>query len=213
MTPTAKQHGFTLVELMLSIAFIGFIILFTVLATLQVMQTYNKGLAVKEINQTARTVVDDIARVAQTVSYTNVNLAPMSEAPPQNRICLGNVAYVWNVADQTINTYSGPGTPRVTFARVEDPSVCVKTGAVYPNIDPTKATILLSDRVWVQKVALTKSVSTDLVTIELQLSTADNPSDPALETIAGAVRCKGSSTGQYCATATLSTTAAMRGGQ
>lgn len=210
MIPIAKQQGFTLVELMLAISFIGFIVLFTVLATLQVMQTYNKGLSVKEINQTARTVMDDIARVSRTVTYTTLNTSPMTEPTPQNRVCFGNVAYVWNLTNQTLNRYSGPGTPAVTFARVNDPSVCTKIAGTYPNIDPTKATILLSDRVWVQRLAITKSLATGLVTIDMQLSTADNSSDPALETVAGVVRCKGSRSGQYCATATLSTTSAMR---
>lgn len=212
MIRIGRQGGFTLVELMLAIAFIGFVILFTVLAILQVMQTYNKGLSIKEINQTARTVVDDMARVSQTVTYNKLDLAPLAEATPQNRACFGNVAYVWNLTDQTINRFSGPGTPRVTLARVDDASVCVKSAGVYPNIDPAKATVLLDDRVWVQRIVLTKSAATDLVTIDVQLSTADNPSDPALETVAGVIKCKGTRAGQYCATATLSTTAALKGG-
>lgn len=214
-TQHIKQSGFTLVELMLAIAFIGFLVLFTVLASLQVLRTYNKGLAVKEINQTARTIVDEISRSIRSSTYTSIDITPNTAAPTQSRICIGGVSYIWNIANQTINKFSGVGTPPVTFVRVNDAggAMCSQVAGAYPNVDPTQATPLLSNRVWVQALTLTKNNITGLAVISLQLSTTDDPLSPTLESIPGGVRCKGDSGDQFCAVATLTTTVAMRGNE
>lgn len=53
---TGKKHneGFTLIELMLAMAFISFLLLFMVAAILQVTRLYVKGSAIRQINQTGR---------------------------------------------------------------------------------------------------------------------------------------------------------------
>lgn len=211
-THLTKQNGFTLVELMLAIAFIGFLILFTVIASLQVMRTYNKGLAVKEINQTARTIVDEMGRAIRASTYTAINITPNTAVPTQSRVCIAGVSYVWNIAGQSVNKFSSSGTPAVTFVRVNDAAgaLCSPSGGVYPNVDPAQAAPLLSNRVWVQNLTITKNSTTGLATISLQLSTTDDPTSPVLETIPGGVRCKGTAGDQFCAVATLSTTVTMR---
>lgn len=211
---TNKQSGFTLVELTLSVAFIGFIVLFTVIATLQVMRTYNKGLAVKEINQTSRTIVEELSRAIKSSTFNTVNTAPNDETPSKSRICVGGTSYVWNVADANVNKYSSTANPAVTFVRVEDPggSLCGHSSGVYPNVDEDRATQLLTNRVWVQSLIVTKDSVTNLATISLQLSTSDDPASPLLEVLpGGGVRCKGQAGDQFCAVATLTTTVAMRG--
>lgn len=213
-TKNKRQAGFTLVELTLAIAFIGFLVLFTVLATLQVMRTYNKGLAVKEINQTSRTIVDEMARAVRVADFTSVNTTPNDEAPTHSRVCMGGISYVWNIADQTINKFSSPGNPPVTFVRVNDPSssLCAKVAGVYPNVDRAQATELLTTRVWVQRLRVTKDVATGIANITIQLSTTDDPSSPTLETMPdGSVRCKGAVGDEFCAAVTLSMAVAMRG--
>jgi hypothetical protein len=211
---TNKQSGFTLVELTLSVAFIGFLVLFTVVATLQVMRTYNKGLAVKEINQTSRTIVEELSRAIKSSTFTTVNTTPNDETPSKSRICVGGVSYVWNLAGANLNKYASTGNPAVTFVRVEDPggSLCSQSSGFYPNVDESKATKLLSGRVWVQSLKVTKNSTTNLATITMQLSTSDDPSSPLLESLPdGGVRCKGQAGDQFCAVATLTTTVAMRG--
>lgn len=213
---TRQSRGFTLVELTLAIAFIGFLVLFTVIATIQVMRTYDKGLAVKEINQTARTVMAEMARTVGAASFTTIDTTPNDESPTQSRICAGGVSYVWNIADQSVNRFSGPGNPRVTFVRVNDSggSLCSKVAGSYPDVNPAQATRLLSNRVWVQQVSLTKDSATGLAAISVQLSTTDDPTSPALEPAPppiGGVRCKGGANDRFCAVATLSTTVAIKG--
>ena len=101
MTHRANKQGFTLVELMLAIAFIGFIILFTVLAVMQVMRTYNKGITLKEINQTARVTVEDMGRVIRSSSTID------NSGEADGRLCTGGVSYVWNIQGSSVNSLSG----------------------------------------------------------------------------------------------------------
>ncbi|HSE29002.1 MAG TPA: type II secretion system protein [Candidatus Saccharimonadales bacterium] len=218
MTRHGKQSGFTLVELMLAIAFIGFIILFTVLAVVQVMRTYNKGLTVKEINQTARNSVDDMARAAR--SSSNV----VTTAIPAGRVCFGSVSYVWNYQGATTNKYDSVGNPSVTMARVNDPgnAMCAASSGVYPNVPAANATSLLTDRVWVQMLSVVPNTNTDLVTITMQLSTKEDVTNPTLldpfpaappdpNNPATWVRCTGVGGSEFCATSTFSTTVSMGG--
>ncbi len=206
-----KQSGFTLVELTLAIAFIAFLVMFTVMATLQVLKTYNKGLAVKEINQSARTIVEEISRNVRTGTTASIITGLTAT---QYRTCINGTSYIWNVAGGNLNKYSSTGNPAVTFVRANDSgqSLCAQSGGVYPNVDPANATQLLSNRVWVQSLTIVENSTTDLATITLQLSTADDPLSPLLEADpSGGVRCKGQAGDQFCAVGTLTTTIAMRG--
>jgi type II secretory pathway pseudopilin PulG len=210
-----KQSGFTLVELMLAIAFIGFIILFTVLAVLQVMETYNKGLTVKEINQTARQTVEDMSRVAR--SSTNV----ITSAIPNGRLCFGGVSYVWNYQGNTTNKFDTTGRPAVTMVRVNDPgnSMCA---AVAEDVPVDNSTSLLTNRVWVQMLNVSVNTNNDLATITMQLSTKEDVTNPTLQDpFPGVdpvptdpttwVRCTGVGGAEFCAVATFSTTVAIGG--
>lgn len=213
-----KQQGFTLVELMLAIAFVAFIILFTVLAVMQVMRTYNKGIAVKEINQTARVTVEDMSRVIRGSSSI------VTSALSNGRVCLGGISYVWNTQGGSANKYDSAGNPSVTLARVDDSggAMCVLVGASYPNVPAAKATSLLSDRAWVQILDITVNTPNNLATITLQLSTPEDSASPAIEDPFPAapsnpsdpatwVRCKGTPGAEFCAVATFTTTVALRG--
>ncbi len=216
MTQTnhTKQQGFTLVELTLAIAFIAFLVLFTVTATLQVMRTYNKGLAVKEINQTARTIVEELARGVRSSTLTSINTSPNDAIPSQSRMCIGGVSYVWNIAGGNLNKFSSTGNPPVTFVRVNDSggALCSNTSGTYANVNQAQATQLLSNRVWVQQLKIEKNIAAGMATITLQLSTTNDPLSPILEAVTGGgVRCKGQAGDQFCAVATLTTTIAIRG--
>lgn len=212
-----NNQGFTLVELMLALAFVGFIILFTVFAVMQVMRTYNKGLTVKEINQTARTVVEDMARTTRSSSTITTS------AIADGRVCLGSVSYVWNQQGTSTNKYDSAGNPPVTLVRVDDPggAMCVLVGAAYPNVPSAKATSLLSGRVWIQMLVLSVNTTNRLATITLQLSTPEDVTSPMLEDPFPApsdpsdpatwVRCKGVAGAEFCAVATYTTTVALKG--
>lgn len=204
---------------MLALAFVGFVMIFAITTIIQVMSTYNKGLAVKEINQTARAITEDMSRIIRSTSRYSVVTAPLTDpGGSKARVCFGGVSYVWNFTNSAANTYTD--NSRVTFARVEDPgsSLCVASAGVYPQIDRTKATELITDRVWVHQLTVTPQAGGGFYQVFMQLSTADDVAEPALSYDSAnpdpiqRVKCKGGSGGQFCSVANFTTTVDARGG-
>ena len=106
-----QQHkdssGFTLVELMLSMAFVGILLVVIAMTTMHIMGTYTKGITVKEVNQAGRAISEDIQRTIATTSPFSVSPAktgdPSDEAdvkyvvqPGGGRLCTGAYTYAWN---------------------------------------------------------------------------------------------------------------------
>jgi prepilin-type N-terminal cleavage/methylation domain-containing protein len=197
------QRGFTLVELMLALAFVGFVMIFVVLATLEVMGNYNKGVAIKQINQTARTVVEDMGRLVRLANAQAI-IVP---AASTGRVCFGGVSYVWNIRGGTTNKYNN-GTI-VGFARVDDASgaMCTLSGGRYPRVPIGRATEIVTSDVWVQALTVSVASNQQLVSISLTLSTSgtNQPTGPGST-------CVGGKVGEYCAVATFSTTVNTRNG-
>lgn len=200
---TSGSAGFTLVELLLAMAFVGFVLLFIVFAMFQVMGNYNKGIAIKNINQTARSIAEEMSRFVRSTNAEAINVNEVS----RGRLCLGGVSYVWNVTSSTTNRYTS-GSP-VTMVRVEDPAgtLCLPAGGPYPNIDPARATTLVSGQIWVQNVQMTISSNQKLADLTIQLSTSGTnaPTGPG-------GTCEGGRTGEFCAVASFSTTVSTRNG-
>jgi len=220
MTQRVNQTGFTLVEMLFALAFMAFLLIFATTTVIQIMQTYNKGLAVKEINQTARSTTEDMTRIIKASNPSAIVTSPLTNSPSTSkaRVCFGSISYVWNFTNATLNKYTD-GT-RINFARVNDPgsSLCTLTAGNYPNVDKTQATELLSSNVWVQQLTVTPTVNNTFYDVFIQLSTVDDPTSPAL-TYSWAnpipeqrVVCQGGNIGQYCAVANFSTSANARGG-
>lgn len=109
-----KQAGFTIIELLLAMAFIAFMILFVVLAIIQSTKLYSKGLAISQINQTGQQVMVDVNR---SIRYSTPMTAP-------NRLCLGGVSYLWNTDAElnpgpAVNTFSD-STSELRLVSVSD---------------------------------------------------------------------------------------------
>lgn len=114
-----SQAGFTIIELMLSLAFLSVLLLFVLSATVQVMRSYNKGLTTKQMNQTGRTITEEMSRTARTAWAESV-----VDESANGRLCVGGVSYVWNEPDVvgdtpiTTNTFIGGGA--VDIVRIDD---------------------------------------------------------------------------------------------
>lgn len=207
-TNKSAEQGFTLVELMLAMAFVSFLLLFIIVATVQVIANYNKGTVIKQINQTARDVVEEMGRLVRASDASAINTSALSAG----RVCFGGVSYVWNVRG-SVNNNQYTDNSLVTLAKVDDPSgsLCASGAGGYPKVDPTKATSLLtSGQVWVQDLQVAVSSNLELVDISLRLSTAGN-NQPTGTSPNGYV-CLGGSDGDYCAVAAFNTTVSTREG-
>ena len=112
-----KEGGFTLVELTLSMGFVGSLLIIITLTTMQFMSIYNKGLTIKEVNNVSRVVVRDMQQSvagvnAFLVSYNAVggeseharSLVDARDKQQQyyedpangGRLCTGSYSYAWN---------------------------------------------------------------------------------------------------------------------
>lgn len=159
---TAK--GFTLIELMLAMAFVSVLLLAIAMTIIQVGNIYSKGMALKDINQSARAINEDLRRTIAAAG--SISLDEESYAIQKNsndvalsgRLCLGSYSYVWNTIDayeqgaDSIKNSPTDSTP-ITLVRVPDPSrvYCAKTTAgalvVRDSLrieESTKATNLLA---------------------------------------------------------------------
>ncbi len=154
MNQSTRNSGFTLIELMLSMTFVSVLLLTIALTIIQMSTTYNRGMTMKEVNQTARDISDDLRRtvggssvfeVAANGNNTNSYVvAKRGDKAVGGRLCTGTYSYIWNTAFGIEQNY----TPEITKI-VDTPTAvglykvpdtdkryCAVVGAnmAYPNI-------------------------------------------------------------------------------
>lgn len=109
MNQRGNTRGFTLIELMLSMTFISVLLLTIALTIIQMSTIYNQGMTLKEVNQAARDVADDLSRTVRGTGVFNVGTGSADTpdyvaarfggtTPTGGRLCTGSVSYVWNYA-------------------------------------------------------------------------------------------------------------------
>ncbi len=144
MNHAHKNAGFTLIELMLAMAFLSVLLISIALLLIQIGTIYNKGMVIKEINQTGRAVSDDLRRTAGAAESITLD-ADYVVTTAGGRLCLGTYSYIWNTAnalknnDVNVTTYSTETTKQLRLVKVVDKVklYCAKTPAnalVYKQI-------------------------------------------------------------------------------
>lgn len=137
----SRQRGFTIIELMLSMSFVSMLFLGVALVTIQVGNTYNRGLTMKAVNQAGRNVSDALRRDIAAAEHAQVLFIPQTTAGARdlNRLCLGNYTYVWNYGRAIYNrdavNYAGSAEP-IILARINDAggTYCKATGGAFPIV-------------------------------------------------------------------------------
>ena len=167
MTQRYRQYGFTLVELMLAMAFVSVLLLAIATIAIQAGKLYNRGLTLKSINQSGREISDSLRRDFLQANAGKISgnassavvMVQAGGADRSGRLCLGDYSYVWNVPKVVsgevkagagiITEVGGPHSGRpINFARVIDPDgmLCQKnetTGAYMSTVATDKVTHLL----------------------------------------------------------------------
>jgi type II secretory pathway pseudopilin PulG len=162
-----REQGFTLVELTMSLTFIAFIILFLVSTMLSILQTYNKGIWLNQINQAGRQINSDISN---QVRFTK-NRITIKDA--KQRMCVGNVTYIWNKSGSSLNKYNGEtGETKLRLVRILDSTnkYCNDTGLM-PNRNAADVNTLLSPGVIIQEFTVNYAESTGLLRVQAVFST------------------------------------------
>lgn len=115
------SNGFTLIELMLSMAFVSVLLVTIAMTVMQMATIYNRGITLKEVNQAARDISDDMRRSVQAAAIFTVNadgsdsvnlVQTRSSVVGSNvvmtgRLCLGKYSYIWNTASAIESGFSG----------------------------------------------------------------------------------------------------------
>ncbi|MDR2063877.1 MAG: type II secretion system GspH family protein [Candidatus Nomurabacteria bacterium] len=121
------KKGFTLIELMLAMLYVALLLVTIATLIMHVMDSYKKGMAIKEVNINARSIIDDITQTVANAPPIGSLINDAGEAtykPPEegntvgqtsyyremrtsvnNRIdggilCTGNYSYIWKHADR-----------------------------------------------------------------------------------------------------------------
>ena len=167
MTQRYRRYGFTLIELMLAMAFVSVLLLAIATIAIQAGKLYNRGLTLKSINQSGREISDSLRRDFLQANAGKISgnansavvMVQAGGADRSGRLCLGDYSYVWNVPKVVsgevksgagiITEVGGPYSGRpINFARVIDPDgmLCQKnetTGAYMSTVATDKVTHLL----------------------------------------------------------------------
>lgn len=127
----ANSRGFTIVELTLAIAFVGVLLIAVVTTAVGLGRTYQKGITLRDVNQTGREISDVMRRdlAAASPKELKVQLLPNASNPETARICTGSVSYLINFArhlnsgsGQVIKASNQPSAPTAKLMRVLDSS-------------------------------------------------------------------------------------------
>jgi hypothetical protein len=159
-----QTAGFTIVELMIAMAFISVLLLAIAMVVMQIGAIYNKGTTMKSVNQSGRAIVDDMKR---TIGSSKLDISTDYRVHDHNdgsrptidldsgRLCTGTYSYIWNIGthvdpahpESQFNKYSGDASDKLLrLVKVLDSGRQYCKGDAKAAIDPTNAVELLSDR-------------------------------------------------------------------
>lgn len=236
MKYSKSPAGFTLIELLLAMTFLSAILLFSTLVFVQALATYNKGVTIKQINETGRAITTDLSRSANGAEQIIIS----GQAVPQF-LCVGQTAYMWNVATnpQAQRIQFGDGTP-ISMVRTKEgvdarkTTYCSDMGGSTRVVNEADFESLIGTQAQVLEIEVTpraledtdiSSANVPLVRLELTVGTTSedgaltpervveplNPDDPYGETVKY-WRCPADSIGNFCAAGTYSTTIYLASG-
>lgn len=146
MNRKARAQGFTIIELMLAMAFVSFLLLAIAMTIIQIGNIYNRGLTLKEVNQAGRSIADELQRNISSGSSFKIDLGTGNRYQQEyagiqssyvvqingsdeygGRLCLGQYSYIWNYGKyiasgySELNKYSG-SNKTIRFVKVYDPN-------------------------------------------------------------------------------------------
>lgn len=200
------KTGFTIVELMLAMAFVSALLVAIAMTVIQIGNIYNKGVTFKGVNQAGVLITNDIKQTISNakpfnVSGSNSNFVSSAWG---GRLCTGQYSYIWNYGakmnDGNRNKYSS-GINEINFVKIFDSSnsYCANTSL---KVDPGAAVELINknqNKLATNNLAMhyfnitSSSSANDNLTgqrlYRVQLTIGTNDQD-ALTGISGATACR-----------------------
>lgn len=210
---TQTQAGFTLVELLLAMAFFGSVLMLATMLLMQVLNIYNKGMVVKQMNQVGRTLMEDMARVGN--SGKKVTLGSVSGKV--SCITIDDVTYIWNRASEGIededgyaetSLYKDSSTKPINFVKISKAGTdCDTIKTETPDtLQTNDLSPVVGGTVRVYDMTVEKLADTNLVRVAMTLGTYDAPkSEYNLYKNGSNWECRPTGVGNFCAKANFET--------
>jgi prepilin-type N-terminal cleavage/methylation domain-containing protein len=218
-----SQQGFTLIELILVLAFLGSLMLLASASMIQAINIYNKGIAIKQINQAGRSLIEDINRLSSAGS--EIDIIDNGKAGCL-RIGFTNEdsrVFLWNSTEAgkgTTTPAAGAATWKIggedislvqSTQEADTSNYCILPGDTTPDLLAADMSQVLTPQVRVLSVDITEPAGGDptlkkiafwIGTGTLQgVQTVLFDPDPA----ARSWSCPGGSLGEYCAVSKFET--------
>ncbi len=226
-----QQDGFTLTELSLSMTMLAIMLIILLLSILAITSTYNKGLTLKRVNQSGRTVGEDIQKNLRTFKGSGLQIVTKTAGSISvvTRLCNGETSYIWSVYGKdgnAIEKFSNNET--ITFVKVEDSGagMCLTPSGTptppLPDPDKAVASSLLDDGLVIREPSnIVISTDGSLVNFQYTIATRDSTlgdeviGDDNIEyDVTGqSPVCNGGKEGEFCALNTFIVTSYVKGVQ
>jgi type II secretory pathway pseudopilin PulG len=140
------KKGFTIIETLLAMTGVALMMIAIAVLVMNIGRIYNKGITIKNVNETARSVLDDLNR-SISASPAIVGTDPVAHfLPNERRFCTGLVSYVWNEWSAETNNWHGHINRLGGTTISHTPARLVKvrdTNRDYCRTNPTNANQLL----------------------------------------------------------------------
>ena len=120
MAKNTNKRAFTLVELMLAVAFLGTLLLSIAMLTMQLINIYTKGATMRAVNSTGSAIMRDIRTTITSSESRPANLdvsrdeyfyrdnKDNASESKYGAFCTGSYTYIWNYRDAMIQYRSNP---------------------------------------------------------------------------------------------------------
>ena len=119
ISKSKKNAGFTLVELLIAVAFFSFILLFISAGFIALNRQFVKGRTARTVQNDARFVIEDITRSLRASRYGQLKIA--DDVAIDTTMCFGSSQYTWTTLsnfDTDDKRYADSGE-RIRLARSE----------------------------------------------------------------------------------------------
>ena len=209
-----KQHGFTIIELLIATLVVSMILLLCVYGLAQVSRFFTKGVTTATTQTVARSVLEDITGRIQVEQ--NLVLGPITSVPNKVIHCIGINRYSYSFTSDDELTSSVPLTSGTRMLIREDlTSVPVTESECSGNsVVANSVTQLLKENMRIVDFNINSPANSNGRLYNVSLKVLYAPDDAALAEIVYLpdplntkdVRCSGAIGSEFCGLSTLSTT-------
>lgn len=202
-TRPTRQSGFTIIELSISMAMLSVLMLIVIFSILNIIGVYNKGITLKRVNQSGRTIAAEVQSDLRSAVPSNIGVrgTTLGSTFVPTGLCTGKNSYIWNVwGENGVNTdlkFDGRNE-LITMVKTNDPGgeYC-KTP--FPVPDKSASKVLLGDELAVRMpVGVAVGGGGKIIQFEFTISTPDENNEIIYDAT-GRGSCGSGKESEFCA--------------